>query len=146
MAYDALKNYPDYLQDFEEIEYFAEAQSFIISNFEQVVTYMLAVLGMDSGNAKIWKEMADLPDVSDFLGRVAKLHKNCPVVTMEELRNVICCWIDENKFLLEYDAETMTLILKTTLNSTDYNKFSRRVRDVIPCNLALLVEHVDNIG
>lgn len=146
MAYDALGKYPDYLKDFDEIKALADWQGLIMTSFLAEANRMLSEIKMTSISAEKWKEIIDTPIEGLYYDDVLKqFHQIHPVVTINELKKILTCWLDEEDFTVEYDTESMMVVIRTKVSSVYMIDCRNRIRDVIPCNMQLEIEYVDSL-
>lgn len=146
MVREIFNKYPDYLQEFSEIAALESWQwrtirEYIIEIERMQSNLLIEFDGFPDGQ---WVEIVDFPaDITEGEA-LRKLHNCYEVTTLEVLRYYISCWIHEAHFKLAFDKETMTLTVKVT-KSRYHDEYYYRIRNVVPCNMLLVVELVEKL-
>ena len=140
-----MARYPDYLMEFDEIAALARWQRAIVLDINPWFSGLLSNLKLQSFSSGRLEEL-----VYDNLGTddeddIKLLHKRFTVTTLEVLEGYIRIWLPENKASIEYDKDTLTVKIKVK-RDTDSARRRKLTRNILPCNLALEIEAVEELG
>ena len=127
--------YPDFLADFKEIAALAEWQKSVMNRYCYDGTWVLNYI-----------KLVSISDHYDFLKKrygnfyneddIITLHRRYSVTTLEVLKEYIGIWLKPSATTIEYQRDTNTLTVRTSLNE-DNSVVRRLTRNIIPCNMVL---------
>lgn len=139
MEYDVFNKYPDYLQDFDEIQALCEWQWEVIYDYLIAIKVVYNNLKVHYFPGDCWKAFVKIPSGCYLNETILSFHKKYEVTTLEILRSYVEVWIASNDFTLEYDKDAMTITLTVGKSFYDTIIAYKRIRNVLPCNMELIV-------
>lgn len=140
MEYEVFYKYPDYLQNFEIIQTLADLQWVYIRSFSSKSESMLRGLHPKGYSSDRWYELYPASTNFETVENMRIFLKRHVAVDITTLKEYIGCWLTTRVYDLTYDSDTMTLTL--TVKKSGYHESDnyRKIRNVIPCNMELVVE------
>lgn len=145
MLNEQIARYPDYLQEFDEIKALAEWQRVIIRGINPFFNTMQSLLKLVFRIGENWEEMLYDTLKTHDEEDIKLLHRRFPVTTLEVLENYMRIWLPEKKSAIEYDKDTLTVKVKI-MKDTDTPVRRKLTRDLLPCNMVLEFEVVEELG
>lgn len=145
MVHDMLNYLPDYLTGFEEVEKLLFAIAANMRIFDTHMSSMERGLKMDIYSDR-WEKLIHIrSSVSYKYKRYKILHMIYPVVTLNELSYFLSAWLDEGKYKIEFDKESLTFTVKTTHTSTVVEEHREDIRKLLPLNCEVKIEFIDEL-
>ncbi|MBQ8003243.1 MAG: hypothetical protein IJ297_07360 [Clostridia bacterium] len=145
MVHRIFPQYPDYMQDFEELTALCNAQKSVFkllwANFDELVTAALA-----NYSSTEWRAMITAPKDGTLNDRLKKTFCGEHLATIDTLRKYVSCLVEEDYFTLDYDKDTMKFFMKISKNCVGWEKIKKDIREILPCNTLLEIEEVDSVA
>lgn len=135
--------YPDYLQKFEGLMKFADNQKSMLkrvanSTQSEVKEALCGSIGMPDR----WKKTAELRTGASNKQYLYNMFTKRFVAKAEDFDEIIEGWIARSEFVTEYDDETKTFVVKTTLTPGEIGRLHDKIRHLVPYNLNCSVQSV----
>ncbi len=147
MSYKIIDLYPEYMKGFEYVKKTAETIEWFINTYKTECNIFLGETHFER-----WSPMYDnavkSPEYNILSGDeiVAALLTTDKLMTMDVLKKYLCCFIDEERFTVVFDAENMKITVKTLDDEGRIEKIRNYIRNFVPCNMELEILNVDNFG
>lgn len=145
MSDEQITKYPDYLRDFEEIAVLAEWQRLILRDYSWHANSVINCLKLALLPEDEWENLLSKPLGNTDTDDLKLLHRRFCVTTFEVLGNYIRVWLPERSASIEYDKESFTVKLKIK-RTADSDKVRKWTRNILPCNLMLDIEIVEELS
>lgn len=144
MAYKMIENYPEYLRDFEDIKSISEEMQLYINTYRSVIKQMLKYLKLSSVKFSPWVDvLKGFVELMDYDKKARLQHTVYPIVRLEELKELMECWIVKGRYMVDFDVESATVTVRCVMNEYVARGQMKFIRDMIPCNMDFKMELVD---
>lgn len=145
MKPEHVAKYPDFLLEFEDIKVLAKGQRNVITSINSDIMIMMRDLKLNTAIGEGWDELICDELMSNDINKLKLLHRKFPVTTLEVLKNYIRIWLVESKAVIEYDKDAYAMTVKFK-KATDKPKSRKWTRNILPCNMVLNFEIVEELS
>ncbi len=139
-----VNQYPDYMQDFPDIQKFIYAQWKMFNMIDyDIINLANAALACGNGS-NMWDELIETSYTleKEMLPVIFALDY---VATSKNIEQHLYRWFGMERCRVEYVPETMTVKIKTDMINSNYEKYEKYIRWFIPYNLSYEIEKVEEL-
>lgn len=145
MARKTIDNFPDYLQDFDELKSISTAIEAVVIKFRNTATTMLNARWLDSYDTERWEEIVWKFGIAEADNVALAAHRMYPVITMDEVNYYLKIWMLGKKYTVNYDYDSCTFTIRTTATESTMRSLKTRIRNFLPMNMEVVFEHVNEL-